>query len=211
MPTHVASLNPAMRATTGAAARGAELARSRADGSLPREILVNALAGTSRNDRAAFETVYATSSAKLYGIILRIVGRRDVADDILQEVFIRIWQRAGEFDPAFGSPITWMATIARNRALDEVQRKAMRSLDDCPQVLELASDDSPLGNLERNEERKRLQASLNSLEPEKREIILLIYHYGLTRDEIAQRLGRPVSTVKTWLRRSLAQLRAFHG
>lgn len=184
--------------------------RSRADRRVPREPLVDALAGTSRNDRAAFEMVYAATSAKLYGIILRIVGRRDVADDVLQEVYLRIWQRAGEFDPTFGSPITWLATIARNRALDEVKRKTMRSLDDCPEVLQMSSGDDPLAHLGRTEESRQLQVGLDNLDPEKREIVLLVYHYGLTRDEIARRLGRPVSTVKTWLRRSLAQLKDCH-
>jgi RNA polymerase sigma-70 factor (ECF subfamily) len=130
-----------------------------------------------------------------------------LAEDILQEVYIRVWQRASEFDPATGSPITWLATIARNRALDEARRKTMRSLDDCPELLQLRSDEDPLADSERNEERRRLQACLDGLDPDKRQVVLLAYHYGMTREEIARATDRPIATVKTWLRRSLGQLK----
>jgi len=130
-----------------------------------------------------------------------------LAEDILQEVYIRVWQRASEFDPATGSPITWLATIARNRALDEAKRKTMRSLDEFPELLQLRSEDDPLADLERDEERRRLLACLSRLEPEKEQLVLRAYYYGMTREEIARLTNRPVATVKTWLRRSLAQLK----
>jgi RNA polymerase sigma-70 factor (ECF subfamily) len=173
-----------------------------------RDDLVEALAAVARGDKAAFEMVYTATSLKLYGIVVRILGQRALADEVLQEVYVRVWQRASEFDPATSSPITWLTTIARNRALDEAKRKTMRSFDDHPEVLELPSGDNPLENSERNEERRRLEACLDTLEPEKREMVLLAYFFGLTRDEIASHTGRPVATVKTWLRRSLAQLKS---
>jgi RNA polymerase sigma-70 factor, ECF subfamily len=135
------------------------------------------------------------------------LGRRDLAEEVLQEVYIRVWQRASEFDPATGSPMTWLITIARNRALDEAKRKTMRSLDDYPEVLQVRSDDDPLADHVRNEERRRLQACLDGLEPEKRQVVLLAYRYGMAREEIARTTSRPVGTVKTLLRRGLAQLR----
>lgn len=134
-----------------------------------------------------------------------------MADEVLQEVYIRVWQRAGDFDAASGSPITWLATIARNLALDEARRKTPRSLEEFPEILQLPSDDDPLANQERNEDARRLQACLERLEPEKRELVLLAYHYGMTREEISARINRPVATVKTWLRRSLEQLRTCLG
>ena len=173
-----------------------------------RDDLVEALAGVARGDKAAFEMVYAATSLKLYGIVVRILGQRALADEVLQEVYVRVWQRAGEFDPATSSPITWLTTIARNRALDEAKRKTMRSFDDHPEVLEFPSGDDPLANHEQNEQRRRLQACLDTLEPEKREMVLLAYFFGLTREEIASQTGRPAATVKTWLRRSLAQLKS---
>jgi RNA polymerase sigma-70 factor (ECF subfamily) len=180
---------------------------SRARPAISRQELVEAIARVSGQDRAAFERVYAATSAKLYGIIIRILGRRDVADDVLQEVYIRVWQRAAEFDPTIASPITWLTTIARNRALDEIRRKAMRSLDDCPKVFDLPNRDNPLADYERNEARRRLQTCLDLLGPDKKHVLLQAYYYGMTREEIAARIGRPASTVKTWLRRSLAELK----
>lgn len=172
-----------------------------------RSELADALAAVAKGDVRAFERVYAATSPKLYGIVLRIVGRADLADDILQEVYLRLWQRAAEFDAGQASPITWLAAIARNRALDEVRRKLPRSLEDCPEALQVARCDDSIAVEEQDEGWRQLQASLNRLEPEKREILFLAYHHGLTREEIAQRLGRPVSTIKTWLRRSLQQIK----
>jgi len=180
---------------------------SRARPTISRQELVEAIAHVSRQDKAAFERVYAATSAKLYGIIIRILGRRDAADDVLQEVYLRVWQRAAEFDPAIASPITWLATIARNRALDQIKQKAMRSLNDCPEVFHLPNSDSPLAEYEQAEARRRLRACLDLLGPEKKHVLLQVYYHGMTREEIAIRIGRPASTVKTWLRRSLAELK----
>jgi RNA polymerase sigma-70 factor (ECF subfamily) len=176
-----------------------------------RQDLVTALEHTARGDRAAFELVYKATSLKLYGIVTRILGRRDLADEVLQEVYVRVWQRAGDFDPTNSSPITWMAAIARNLALDEARRKTPRSIEDFPQVLQLPSDDDPAANHERDEDLRRLYACLDGLEPERKDLVLLVYYYGMTREEIANRFDRPVATVKTWLRRSLAQLKDCLG
>lgn len=178
---------------------------------LSRQDLVEALQRTARGDKAAFRLVYEATSLKLYGVVVRILGRRDLADEILQEVYVRVWQRAGDFDSASGSPVTWLAAIARNLALDEIRRKTPRSIEEFPEVLQLPSDDDPSAALERSEDYRRLQSCLDRLEPEKKEIVLLVYYYGMTREEIASRISRPVATVKTWLRRSLAQLRDCLG
>ena len=176
-----------------------------------RQDLVEALQQTARGDQAAFELLYRATSLKLYGIVVRILGRRDVADEVLQEVYVRVWQRAGDFDPAGSSPITWLATIARNLALDEARRKTARSLDEFPEILDVPGDDNPAAAHEQNEELRRLYRCLDGLGRERRELVLLVYHYGMTREEISKRFGRPVATVKTWLRRSLAQLRDCLG
>ena len=176
-----------------------------------RQDLIEALELTARGDQAAFRSVYLATSAKLFGIIVRLLGRRDLAEDVLQEVYIRVWQHAGEYDATSSSPITWLATIARNRALDEAKRKTLRSLDDCPEVLQVPSGDDTLASHERNEDARRLNSCLARLEPGKREIVLLAFHYGMTREEISNRINRPVATVKTWLRRSLAQMKDCLG
>ncbi len=176
-----------------------------------RQDLVAALQGVARGERQAFELVYAATSLKLYGIVVRIVGRRELADEVLQEVYVRIWRRAGDFDPSAASPITWLAAIARNLALDEARRKTAASIEDHPEALQHPSSDDPSADHERNEQLRRLHACLDGLGQERREIVLLAYHYGMTREDISNRFGRPVATVKTWLRRSLAQLKDCLG
>src|SRR5271169_5585464 len=159
-------------------------------------------------DAAAFAALYKATSAKLYGVVARILPRGDAAADALQEAYVRIWEKAGEFDPARGSPLAWMATIARNRALDEVRRVRPGSLEDLPEGFEPAADEiDPLAARDRSERLAALISCLQALEEEKRAVVLLAYYRGLSREALAQRFGRPTSTIKTWLHRSLAQIR----
>ena len=121
---------------------------------------------------------------------------------------MRIWEKAGDFDPAKGSPLAWMATIARNRALDEVRRVRPASLEDMPEGFEpAASPVDPLASRERSEGLTALLACLGKLDEEKRSAVLLAYYHGASREALSKRFGRPVPTIKTWLHRSLAQLR----
>lgn len=166
----------------------------------------------ARQDRAAFAEVYRATSAKLYGVVLRILHRRDIADEVLQEVYVKIWERAADFNPDRASPISWMAAIARNRALDEVRRKHPVSIEDHPEVQDFASDDeTALAAVMRGEDGKRLADCLTGLEPDRRQMVVLAYCEGLSRDELAAKYGQPVNTIKTWLRRSLAQLKGCLG
>ena len=159
-------------------------------------------------DAAAFSILYKQTSAKLYGVVARILTRGDVAADVLQEVYVRIWEKAGEFDPVRGSPLAWMATIARNRALDEVRRVRPVSLEDQPEGFEPAAEEvDPLAARERSEGLTALVDCLKALDEEKRSVVLLAYYRGLSREALSKRFGRPVPTIKTWLHRSLAQLR----
>jgi RNA polymerase sigma-70 factor (ECF subfamily) len=170
------------------------------------------LVRVGRRDRAAFAALYQASSAKLYGIILRILRRRDIADEVLQEVYVKIWERAGDFSVDIASPIAWMAAIARNRALDEVRRKRPDSIEDHPEAQDFESDDeSGLESVLRLEDSKRLRDCLDRLDPDRRSMVVLAYCEGLSRDELAQKYSQPVNTIKTWLRRSLAQLKGCLG
>jgi RNA polymerase sigma-70 factor, ECF subfamily len=174
--------------------------------------LVRLLARVAQRDREAFAQLYAATSAKLYGVILRILRRRDLADEILQEVYIKIWEHAGSFVPDRASPVSWMAAIARNRALDEVRRKTPLALEDMPAGFEVA-DTLPLASetVERTQELQRLFNCLDGLDPQKAEIVKLAYLNGLSRDELASRFGHPAATIKTWLHRSLKQLKDCLG
>lgn len=171
--------------------------------------LADVLTRVASRDQAAFRILYEATSSKLYGIILGILVRRSLADEILQEVYVKIWERAGDFDSARASVITWMATIARNRALDEKRRAKVLPIGELPEGFDMASDlEHALDRMEASEQLKALLSCLGGLDREKREAVLLAYYRGLSRDALAKRFGRPVPTIKTWLHRSLAQLRA---
>ncbi len=174
--------------------------------------LTGLLARVATRDRDAFAAVYRATSAKLWGIVLRILPRRDLAEDVLQDVYVKIWERAGSFDPAKASPITWMASIARNRAIDEIRRRRPVSIEETPEALDVAEGGAdPLERAQQSEELRRLKTCLEGLEPERREMVLLAYYSGLSREELAQRYSHPVNTIKTWLHRSLTQLRKCLG
>ena len=159
-------------------------------------------------DREAFELLYRATSAKLYGVIVRIVVNRSTADEILQEVYVRVWQHAGDFESSRSSPITWMASIARNRAIDEIRKTKGSALHDTLDDVEVADElKDPLQGQSRSEDLKALIACLKSLGEERRQMILLAYYRGMSRDDLARRFSRPVPTVKTWLHRGLAQLK----
>jgi RNA polymerase sigma-70 factor (ECF subfamily) len=170
--------------------------------------LADLMRRVAERDRAAFATLYKATQAKLFGVVVRILVRRDIAGEVLQEVFVRIWEKAGDYEKAKGSPIAWMATIARNRALDEARRVRPASLEEMPDGFEAAAEDvDPLGSRQRSEQLAALMKCLAKLDDEKRQIVLLAYYRGASREALAQRFSRPVPTIKTWLHRSLAQLR----
>jgi RNA polymerase sigma-70 factor, ECF subfamily len=170
--------------------------------------LAELLGRVAAHDEAAFAALYRQTSPKLYGVVARILSRADAAAEALQEAYVRVWEKAGEFDPAKGSPMAWMATIARNRALDEVRRVRPAHLEDLPESFEPAADEiDPLASCERSEALSALLKCLEALDDEKRAILMLAYYRGLSREALAKRFGRPVPTIKTWLHRSLAQLR----
>jgi RNA polymerase sigma-70 factor (ECF subfamily) len=171
--------------------------------------LAEVLSRVALQDRGAFDILYRATSAKLYGIILKILARRSLADEILQDVYAKIWEKAADFDAARASPITWMATIARNRALDEIRRAKVVPIAELPDGFDMAEDiESSLERLEQSDRLRSLLTCLSALDREKREVVLLAYYRGCSREALAQRYNRPAATIKTWLHRSLSQLRA---
>jgi RNA polymerase sigma-70 factor, ECF subfamily len=174
--------------------------------------LVWLLAAIAKGDKAAFERLYGATRAKLYGVLLRILGRPELADDVMQETYLKVWQMAGKFDPTVASPITWMVAMARNRAIDIVRKKADASVEDTPEALGVAAETPPpLARREMTEELRRLLTCLGKLDPEKQRIVLLAYYSGWSREQLAQKLDIPVNTIKTWLRRSLLEIRECMG
>jgi RNA polymerase sigma-70 factor (ECF subfamily) len=169
--------------------------------------LVWLMAAVARGDQDAFERLYRATKAKLYGVVLRILRRTDLADEVIQETYLKIWKSAGQFDPRAASPITWMVAIARNRAIDLVRRKTETSIEEDAAEEVAAETAHPLAKRESREELERLLACMEKLDEERRQLVLLAYHRGWSRDQLAAKFNRPVNTIKTWLRRALFDVR----
>jgi len=180
---------------------------------LTREQLADDLAKVASGDVAAFVRVHQATSRKLFGIVVRILGRGDLADEVLQEVYVRVWQRSGDFAREQSSPITWLVTIARNRALDEKRKRTPGSLDDVADLLERPSDEDIAAEYIRDEEMRRLAACLARLAPGPRKLLETVYYGGLTREDAARQMGLTPAGVRSSLRRSLAELKSClkHG
>jgi RNA polymerase sigma-70 factor (ECF subfamily) len=174
--------------------------------------LVGLMAGVARGDQAAFERLYVATRAKLFGVVLRILRRNDLAEEVIQETYLKIWNNAGSFDAKLATPITWMVAIARNRALDVVRRKSEVSIEDEPEAMETAGEEpNPLARQEMTDELKRLLGCLGQLDEERRRLVLLAYYGGWSREQLAVKFEAPANTIKTWLRRSLLEIRECLG
>src|SRR6202012_4192919 len=151
--------------------------------------LVWLLGAVAKGDKAAFERLYGATRAKLYGVLLRILGKPELAEEVMQETYLKVWTMADRFNPAIATPITWMVALARNRAIDIMRQKGAVSIQDSPQALEVAADTpTPLARREMTEELKRLLACLGKLDPEKQRILLLAYYSGWSREQLARKL-----------------------
>lgn len=168
--------------------------------------LARLLGAIAKGDETALRDLYEQTASKLLGIILRIIGDRSLAEDALQEVFVRVWQRAGSYDLMAGTPLIWLVAIARHRAIDAVrQERARRTAPQAEDWLVQLADPHDLeGGVA---QRQALRRCLNDLDPTQRDCLVLAYCEGFSREELAARFERPVNTMKTWLRRGLLALR----
>lgn len=174
--------------------------------------LVWLLASVAKGDEAAFERLYEATRAKLFGVVLRILRRQDLAEEVIQEAYVKIWNSAGQFNPGMASPITWMVSIARNRAIDVVRKRTETSIEEEPAAMEVASDTpEPLARREMTEELKRILECVGQLDPERQKLVLLAYYNGWSREQLAEKFETPLNTVKTWLRRSMIEIRECLG
>jgi RNA polymerase sigma-70 factor, ECF subfamily len=157
-------------------------------------------------DRRAFAELYRRAAPKLFPVALRITQRRDLAEEVLQESFVAVWNQANSYDPIKGSPMVWMTTIVRHRAIDQRRRRgnladATAGSDDA--LLTLVAGD----RTDRGAELAALQHCLDELEAQPRQAVLLAYIHGYTQEELASRLATPIGTIKSWIRRSLERLK----
>ena len=167
------------------------------------------MAATARGDRAAFAQLYERTSAKLFGIVLRILKDRARSEDVLQDVYLKVWRRAGSYDRRQGRPVTWLAAVARNRAIDVVRAaRPTQTLDDPGDEEDVfnASEARTARDLDPGE-LESLRVCLGEITEEDRNLILLAYYEGYSREELAERFAMPIGTVKTRLRRGLQRLR----
>ena len=161
----------------------------------------------------AFHALYELTSRKLYGLALRVVGRRDWAEDVLQEAYLQMWRAAGSYRSTLSPPLAWMGLIVRSRALDFLRRRASERADAVVEIdsaIEegLAGDTAdPMDTSQASEAAWALHECLRKLEARQREVLSLAYLRDLSQSELAQQLQLPLGTVKTWIRRGLEQLR----
>ena len=198
------------------------MVRATADWSERSHDLSRLLARAGLGDRAAFATLYERTSSHLFAVVLRINRDRAQAEDILQEVYVNVWRAASSFDAAQSQPLTWLTSIARNRAIDSLRRlqtqpqlrpagpaaEGRESEDD--DVYDTVADDAPgpLDLLSRAAEARSLAACMERLSPTQRQSLALAFFQGLSHAEVAAQMRQPLGTIKSWVRRSLATLKS---
>jgi RNA polymerase sigma-70 factor, ECF subfamily len=163
------------------------------------------LGAVVNRDAAAFERLYEATRARLYGVVLRIVRRPDLAAEVMQDTYTRIWRNAAEFDPRIATPMTWMVAIARGRALDLVRSQG--AVGDAAGMPDAIAEESGPANRQITEELRRLLACLGELEPEHRRLVLLAYYSGWSREQLATRFETALDNVRVWLREGLLRIR----
>jgi RNA polymerase sigma-70 factor (ECF subfamily) len=175
-----------------------------------RNLIAAALGRIPGGDRTALQTVYRLTSAKLFGVALRILGERSEAEDVLQEVYVAVWRKAADFDPNRASPMTWLIAIARNRAIDRLratrQSRRMEPIDQAAEVADSAgSADSTLENAQ---EHARLHGCLDGLAAHERGALRGAFFDGNTYEDLAARMSVPLGTMKSWIRRAMIKLKS---
>jgi RNA polymerase sigma-70 factor (ECF subfamily) len=159
-------------------------------------------------DRAALRQLYAATSAKLFGVCLRILSDRDESEDVLQEVYLTIWRRADRFEAGRASVMTWISTIARNRAIDRLRARGPMAYAEPVEELEISDDSTPADILlEAADDAGALHRCLDELDERTRQVIRTAFFEGVTYEALSARLSTPLGTVKSWIRRGLLKLR----
>lgn len=171
------------------------------------------LAAVARRDAVAFRSLYDATSAKLFGFALRILIKRELAEEVLQESFVNIWNNASTYNQSLAAPMTWMTTIVRNKAFDMLRRvddtveiDADTFDKDVMEALESTAP-TPIDALQMSGDAKALAHCLSRLEGLHRQAIALAFYHDLSHSEVAEQLKLPIGTVKTWIRRGLERLR----
>ena len=164
-------------------------------------------------DLLAFRALYARYGNLVYSTSLRIVRDSQLAEDVTQEIFLRIWRRPESYVPGRGRLVTWLTSVTRNRAVDEVRsrnrryRRETASPEEQEREIAGPETDDPALRAELSDQRRLILTAMAGLPPEQREVIQLAYFGGLTQQEISERLAQPLGTVKTRIRLGMQKLR----
>jgi len=172
---------------------------------MPANEMISLLSAVAKRDGLAFERLYNATSAKLYGVVLRILRRHDLAAAVLEDTYLAIWDNAGRFEPTLGSPISWMVAMARSRAIDLARKPDTAASDVEP---EIADADGPgtMSRREMTDELKRLLTCIGRLEPDRQRMVLLAYYGAFSREQLATKLDTPPNLLKASLQRSLVEI-----
>jgi RNA polymerase sigma-70 factor, ECF subfamily len=174
---------------------------------------------TAARDVQAFETLYQRTSSVMLGVAMRITRRRETAEEVLHDAFVKVWNHAKSFDPAALQPMAWLNTIVRNRALDLVtsaEATRVESIhsnnddddnDPLERLIDWSDEKSSGDTLDNKRAEHQLRDCMASLKPAERQALSLAYHHGMSHSELANHLQKPVGTVKSWVRRGLDALR----
>lgn len=175
--------------------------------------LSNLLVRTGQGDRQAFAALYQATSAKLFGFAIRILSRKDLAEEALQDAYINIWHHAAGYRPDKAAVMTWMTAIVRNRCLDLLRAlPAEKQLAENQSFDEWAADDlSPLEIVTADSDARALLDCMSQLAPLQRQAIAMSYFHGIAHEQLARQLTQPLGTIKTWIRRGLQMLRTCMG
>ena len=176
--------------------------------------LAELLAQAALKNQRAFAELYERTAPQLFGVALRILRRRDWAEEVLQECYVSIWSHAGDYAVQKSAPLTWMTSIVRNRSLDWLRRPQREATGGEYDVAVDAWQDETPGPLERlaaASDAAALERCLQQLEPKQRQSIMLAFFHGLSHSELAGHMKQPLGTVKTWVRRGLERLKGCLG
>lgn len=172
------------------------------------------LLATAGRDAHAFRVLYDATSAKLFGYALRILPKRELAEEALQEGFVAIWHHAASYNGQLAAPMTWMATVVRNKALDILRRggtaadgDAIPFDGDFMDAIPAGEGNDPADRLQMSSEARALARCMARLEGMQRQAVGLAFFHDLSHSDVARQLALPVGTVKTWIRRSLDKLK----
>jgi len=170
--------------------------------------LADALRLCAGGDRNALRAIYDSEASRMLGVALRLLRRRALAEEAVHDTFMQVWQRASSFDPSRGDARSWLYAILRNRALNILRGESRTDLVDDFEPMGLISEEEDAeAVMLRLSDTGSLRRCLERLEPTRRRAVTLAYIHGLSHGELAGRLGVPLGTIKSWIRRSLVSLR----